>query len=394
VTWSDTSSKSARPAKDFESCETVSFAESAQCLLVRCPAQLLSRNQTSLYAKIDISSFRYTAMVITAGAQSETNVKCLDTTPLFFAAVCKPFAVAPFARQTSGVATSEFIKGEDQEAISLQDFLEMVHLRESRKISGLAETDHIGWVLASPDISLFCSDPSCNRIQNFRRSDPDVARLGERTQDFIIHYLCKNCERTVKTFALRQIRRTSYYGTLMKIGEFPAFGPPLPARLQRLVQAERGFLLKGFQSENRGLGIGAFAYYRRLVEDLKTELIDEIIKTCRKIPTAATYIPALEKAREEKQFARAVGDIGEAIPDALRIDGHNPLSLLHQALSRDLHSASDEECLEAASAIRVVLSELTERMAYITRESSELQTALSKLFGQRTTIDITLNSDK
>jgi len=180
----------------------------------------------------------------------------------------------------------------------------------------------------------------------------------------------------------------------MKIGEFPAFGPPLPARLQRLVQAERGFLLKGFQSENRGLGIGAFAYYRRLVEDLKTELIDEIIKTCRKIPTAATYIPALEKAREEKQFARAVGDIGEAIPDALRIDGHNPLSLLHQALSRDLHSASDEECLEAASAIRVVLSELTERMAYITRESSELQTALSKLFGQRTTIDITLNSDK
>src|SRR2546425_502260 len=41
LTWSDTSSKSARPAKDFESCETVSIAESAQCPLVRCPAQLL-----------------------------------------------------------------------------------------------------------------------------------------------------------------------------------------------------------------------------------------------------------------------------------------------------------------------------------------------------------------
>ena len=31
LTWSETSSKSARPAKDFESCETVSIAESAQC---------------------------------------------------------------------------------------------------------------------------------------------------------------------------------------------------------------------------------------------------------------------------------------------------------------------------------------------------------------------------
>jgi len=64
LTWNDTSSKSAWPAKDFESCETVSVAESAQCPLVRCPAQPLprrksneggsSRTQTSLYAKIDI----------------------------------------------------------------------------------------------------------------------------------------------------------------------------------------------------------------------------------------------------------------------------------------------------------------------------------------------------
>ena len=34
--------ESARPAKDFESCETVSIAESAQCLLARCPAQLVT----------------------------------------------------------------------------------------------------------------------------------------------------------------------------------------------------------------------------------------------------------------------------------------------------------------------------------------------------------------
>ena len=38
----------------FERCETVSIAESAQCSLVRCLTQLLSRDQTSLYSKIDI----------------------------------------------------------------------------------------------------------------------------------------------------------------------------------------------------------------------------------------------------------------------------------------------------------------------------------------------------
>lgn len=116
-----------------------------------------------------------------------------------------------------------------------------------------------------------------------------------------------------------------------------------------------------------------------MVDDLKIELIDEIIRACRKIPTAQGYIPTLEKARTEQQFSRAIEEIGEAIPDALRIDGHNPHSLLYQALSRDLHSASDDDCLEAAQAIRIVLGELADGMAYITRESSGLKSALSKL---------------
>jgi hypothetical protein len=39
--------KSARPANAFESCETVSIAESAQCCLVRWPAQLVLRDLRS-----------------------------------------------------------------------------------------------------------------------------------------------------------------------------------------------------------------------------------------------------------------------------------------------------------------------------------------------------------
>src|SRR5437762_3409898 len=49
LTSRDTSSKSARRAKDFESGETVSIAESAPCLLVRCLAQLVNREPTSLH---------------------------------------------------------------------------------------------------------------------------------------------------------------------------------------------------------------------------------------------------------------------------------------------------------------------------------------------------------
>jgi len=277
----------------------------------------------------------------------------------------------------------EFIKREDPEAISLQEFLQTVSPHEARKISGLAVSVYEGWAFAVPDITLHCPDADCSRPQNFTAIIPEQGiHLGTRQQDFVVHYRCKNCERTIKVFALRLLKRSGIDGALMKIGELPAFGAPLPARLQKLVKSERDFLLKGFQSENQGFGIGAFAYYRRLVEDLKNQLIDEIIKTCRKIPTAESFISILERARDETQFSKAIKAIGEAIPDALRIDGHNPLTLLHQALSRDLHSASDEDCLQAASTIRVVLTELSDRMAQITRENSELKTALSKLFGK------------
>src|SRR5437868_263071 len=38
----------ARPAKDFESCETVSIAESARCSLVQCPAQPVNHEWTPM----------------------------------------------------------------------------------------------------------------------------------------------------------------------------------------------------------------------------------------------------------------------------------------------------------------------------------------------------------
>src|SRR6266436_2764971 len=61
LTWSETSSKSARPAKDFESCETVNIAESAQCPLVRCPAQLVNHESRKGISEIEGKAARVAA---------------------------------------------------------------------------------------------------------------------------------------------------------------------------------------------------------------------------------------------------------------------------------------------------------------------------------------------
>lgn len=92
----------------------------------------------------------------------------------------------------------------------------------------------------------------------------------------------------------------------------------------------------------------------------------------------------LEDAKKEVQFTKAVEKIADAIPDALRIDGRNPLTLLHQALSRNLHAGSDEQCLEAAHAIRVVLAALAERMSLLLKEDAEVAKAVGKLLASKT----------
>src|SRR5271170_145391 len=90
-------------------------------------------------------------------------------------------------------------------------------------------------------------------------------------------------------------------------------------------------------------------------------------------------IAELEKARKETQFSKAIESIKPAVPQALLIDGHNPLTLLHNALSEGMHAQTDEECLELATSIRVVLTDLVERMANVLKDHAELKAAVNKL---------------
>jgi hypothetical protein len=133
------------------------------------------------------------------------------------------------------------------------------------------------------------------------------------------------------------------------------------------------------------LGIGAFTYYRRVVENQWGRLVGEIIKVGKAINTSASAIAALEAAQTEKQFSKAVSGLKDAIPPALLINGHNPLILLHAALSQGVHNLPDEECLELATSIRVILVELSEKLGQALKDEKELSDAVTKLLHTKTT---------
>ena len=93
-----------------------------------------------------------------------------------------------------------------------------------------------------------------------------------------------------------------------------------------------------------------------------------------------TDLSVFDDAARETKFSKAVDMMKDAIPPKLLIlDGENPLTLLYKPLSVQLHDLTDEECLQQAADIRLVLTALLENIADVTKNQAELKGAADRL---------------
>jgi hypothetical protein len=270
------------------------------------------------------------------------------------------------------------------EQISWAEFLETIPPNTPHQLTLYEWDSGRGlFIVATPDLQLHCTSDSCNGLRFFLCTLQKPVYPG-KSHDFFLPYLCRNCLKITKTFAIHaeRIEETSD-AEVIKLGELPAFGPPTPARVITLIGPDRETYLKGRRSENQGLGIGAFAYYRRVIENQKGRIIGDIAKVAARLGATKLILKRFEAAQAETQFSRAIEDIKDAIPQVLMIEGNNPLTLLHSALSEGLHAQSDEECLEIASEIRIVMTELADRISQALKDEAELKSAVSRLLNRK-----------
>ncbi|MCH7827203.1 MAG: hypothetical protein IIC75_04395 [Bacteroidetes bacterium] len=233
-----------------------------------------------------------------------------------------------------------------------------------------------------PDIKLYCNNESCLGERYFKCNNRFEFYIDRWTNSHL-EFKCKNCSENIKVYSIAVNAYDETQINIIKIGEWPAFGPHTPAKLISLIGPDRDEFLKGRKSESQNLGIGAFTYYRRVVENQKNRIIDEMIKALQNNNSAKEVIQKFEVAKSETQFSKAIDAVKEAFPEMLLINGHNPLTILHSALSEGIHNHNDEECLEYAKSIRIVLSELAERLSQLSKNHSELQKAITNLFKKK-----------
>ena len=204
-------------------------------------------------------------------------------------------------------------------------------------------------------------DIHCDRDDGIRtfaavKSSPLVL---EKPPDYsFITYRCRNCQKTTKTFAvmIRWNPLEDSGAEVMKLGEYPPFSAPISPQIKKLLSgADLELFRKGNRAIAQGLGIGAASYFRRVVERQWLRLVTETRKAAERL--GVKDLEVYDAALQETRFSRAVHMLRDALPEKLlTLEGRNPLTLLYRPLSQQLHELTDEQCLQQAADIRIVLT--------------------------------------
>jgi len=243
-------------------------------------------------------------------------------------------------------------------------------------------------------INLFCD--ACQSSQTFVMVNEfheihNVVNQSVLRKSFRLAYLCVHCQKQEQTYFVRFDKGDGVVKSLkdlkgddtapkwaMKIGQYPAWGIDPDKNLSTLLGDEKIYLRKGLVLESQGYGIGAYGYYRRIVEIAIDKLIAQI-DTLLADTEKAKFAIALESTKKTRVAQEKIDLVKDLLPPVLRPSGYNPLGALYEALSEGIHSLSDDECLELASAIREALTFLVVQLETHRQGATAFTTSMKKI---------------
>jgi hypothetical protein len=235
--------------------------------------------------------------------------------------------------------------------------------------------------LADVRIKMPCT--TCDSDQTFTRKGSwgfPGAQAQLWGQVFRLEYVCAHCGEFMRTFYIRADSAGQWF---MKIGQDPAWRTKGNPEVEKLLgKAHADLYRKALACESQSYGIAANAYYRRIVEEVIDELLDEVSELLAS-SELKQYEAALEKTKQTTVTRDKIALVKDLLPPILRPGDINPLAVLHSSLSDGLHSGSDEECLEEAAIVRNALVFLVSQVASSRKASRSFTSGMQELLNKR-----------
>lgn len=138
-----------------------------------------------------------------------------------------------------------------------------------------------------------------------------------------------------------------------KVGQYLSWLPDIDKGLKKELGKYEKLYRKSQICESQSYGIGAFAYYRRIVENI----IDNLLNSMNELLDAEkkdAYNSKLEEIKKLDRVSDKIKEVKDLIPSTLILKGMNPLGRIYGALSSGLHGKSEVECLKQAKNLKYV----------------------------------------
>ena len=223
--------------------------------------------------------------------------------------------------------------------------------------------------IPKPPINMGCRN--CGNIQTFNMINEywefhQFMNPPSGDQKVRLLYQCQSCRQFTRQF---DIYISPDLDFVYKFGQYPEWEIKMDKNLEETLGKHSKTFRKGIVCESQGYGIGAFAYYRRITEEIIDELLDSITHLIE-LEHKAEYLAALEKTKQTRVTQDKIDLVKDLLPSILKPNGMNPLGVLHSELSEGLHAESDQACLENASHIKSILTFLINQII-ISKESAK-----------------------
>lgn len=207
---------------------------------------------------------------------------------------------------------------------------------------------------------------------------------GNLNFSFYISSTCQICgyrmDMLLNVFTISPKKESTKYPSvyLRKIGQLPAVErQPNLEVANYLSEEDRELYNKALSNLSVSFGIGAYSYFRRIVENEIKRLVKDISEL------EYDNVDKVRKAWEEYQTNHQMTTLIEAIspflPKSLKEIGDNPLKVLYQQTSGGIHEFSDEVCLEKARHIDKLLQYVIKRISSMKLEFLEAREAMRNL---------------
>ena len=230
-------------------------------------------------------------------------------------------------------------------------------------------------------IEVYC--PNCKKNQLFNKNSyvGEVDELRRRMDHeglLKLDYCCVEHDcKCHKTYFVH-VEPQNDEIVFTKCGEYPSLSPRVDQAILDVFPDDADLLEKAVRCLKDGLGVGAYAYLRQVLESHIGLLITEIEKMAQEQEDTET-LEKLAKLRGNGQMSKNIDLAKNALPVYLRVKGFNPLGLLYRTLSEGIHNQSDEECLKKANDIYNALTFILSTLANFSDAQNRYKDSLKSL---------------